>query len=55
MTAELKVYNVMNLKTKLKLIRSVFIEEISKSFVTVFKLFSDESRDIEDLLIVVGI
>lgn len=45
----------MSLNTKLKLIRSVFIEEKSKSFITVFKLFSTESRDVEDLLIIVGI
>ncbi len=46
MPAELKVYNFLPIKSKIKMVRSVFIEEKSKCFACVFKLFSEESKDL---------
>ncbi|CDW73324.1 UNKNOWN [Stylonychia lemnae] len=55
MEAHLNVYQIIPIRTQLRLITTTFIDQKSKDYVLVFKLMQKGCKDLEDLLIFVGL
>jgi hypothetical protein len=48
------IYSVIGINSKIKLIRSFFFEDVSKSQVQAMTLVPKSSKDVEDIFICIG-